>query len=141
MISQGDGLDGMEVCLRLARADQQVRRRLEVQGLSLHDLAVLRHLLAAPERRLRRADLAERLGLTPSGIARLLAPLEKLGYVSREADPRDARLALVTLTGAGADRAREALTVAEERATAVLEHALDDDERATLADLLARLVP
>lgn len=134
-------MSAFELCLRFARVDAAVRRRLEVQGLSLNDLAVLHHLDAAPDRRLRRVELADLLGLTPSGIARLLAPLEKLGYVAREADARDARLALVALTDAGAERTREASDVAEEKAAALFDRALDDDERATLARLLARLAP
>jgi len=134
-------MGSFEICLGLARADARLRRRLEVQGLSLHDLAVLHHLLGAPDRRLRRVELAERLGLTPSGIARLLAPLEKLRYVAREADPGDARLALVTLTDAGAERTREALDVAEEKASAVLDRAFNPEEQAILAELLTRLVP
>ncbi|HSK23213.1 MAG TPA: MarR family transcriptional regulator [Egicoccus sp.] len=134
-------MSAFELCLRFARVDAAVRRRLEVQGLSLNDLAVLHHLDTAPDRRLRRLELADRLGLTPSGIARLLAPLEKLGYVTREADARDARLALVALTGAGAARTHEAVEVAEEKAGALFDRALDDSERATLDRLLGRLAP
>lgn len=134
-------MDRFGLCVRLARADVEVRRRMETQGLSLHDLAVLHHLLEAPDRQLRRIDLADLLGLTPSGIARLLAPLEKLGYVARESDPRDARVALVTLTSAGAARTREALDVAEERAAALFDRVLDEEERTTLSDLLGRLTP
>ena len=37
--------------------------------------------------RLRRLDLAERLGITPSGVARQLAPLERRGLVGRESHP------------------------------------------------------
>lgn len=134
-------MSAFELGLLFARVDAAVRRRLEVQGLSLNDLAVLHHLDTAPGGRLRRADLADLLGLTPSGIARLLAPLEKLGYVAREADARDARLALVVLTVAGAARTREAIEVADEKAAALLDRALDESEQATLAGLLARLVP
>lgn len=134
-------MGAFEICLQLARADVHVRRHMEIQGLSLHDLAALHHLFGAPDRRLRRVELAERLGLTTSGVARLLAPLEKLGYVARESDPRDARLALVTLTDAGAARTQEALADAEERASALLDRSLDADQRATLATLVARLAP
>lgn len=134
-------MSAFEMGLLFARVDAAVRRRLEVQGLSLNDLAVLHHLAAAPGGRLRRAELADLLGLTPSGIARLLAPLEKLGYVTREADARDARLALVVLTDAGAERTREAIEVAEEKAAALLDRSLDPAEQASLAGLLARLVP
>ena len=134
-------MSAFESCLQLARADAAVRRRLEVQGLSLNDLAVLHHLLAAMDQRLQRIELAERLGMTPSGIARLLAPLEKLGYVTREPDPGDARRALVVLTDAGMERTREALDVAEERAAMLLDRVLNEQEQATLAALSARLIP
>lgn len=134
-------MSAFELGMRLARADAAIRRWFEAGGLSLHDLAVLHHLLHTPDRCLRRVDLADRLGMTPSGIARLLAPLEKLGFVAREPDPRDARLALVTLTDAGAARTEEALEIVEERASAMFARALDDEQQRTLTDLLARLAP
>lgn len=134
-------MEPFELCLTLSRVDALVRRRLEVQGLSLNDLAVLRHLLDAPSRQARRVDLAELLGMTPSGVARLLAPLEKLGYVAREADPHDARVALVTLTDAGAERTQEALEVARDKASSLFDRVLDTSERARLGELLVRLVP
>ena len=134
-------MSALETCFLLARAEVEVRRRLEVQGLSLNELAVLSRLAETRDRMRRRQDLADSLGMTPSGIARLLAPLEKLGYVTRVADPRDARLALVVLTDAGAERTRDAVAQAEERATSLLDHAFDADERKTLAALLAALVP
>jgi DNA-binding MarR family transcriptional regulator len=134
-------MTALETCLLLARAEVEVRRRLEVQGLSLNELAVLARLADAPEQTLRRQDLADALGLTPSGITRLLAPLEKLGYVTRVADPRDARLALVVLTNAGGERTRDAVAQAEERATTLLDHALGADDQEALGALLGGLVP
>src|SRR3954464_5399465 len=61
-------------------------------GLGLNDLAVLLELKAAPSQTLRRVELARRLAVTTSGIARQLAPLEKIGLVTRESNPSDARL-------------------------------------------------
>ena len=134
-------MSALDTCLLLARAEVEVRRRLEVQGLSLSELAALSRLADAPDRTRRRQDLADALGLTPSGVTRLLAPLEKLGYVTRQADPRDARLALVVLTDAGAERTRDAVMQAEERATTLLDQAFDATDQRTLGGLLARLVP
>ncbi len=131
----------LDTCLLLSRAESEVRRRLEVQGLSLNDLAALRRLADAPDGTLRRQDLAEVLGMSPSGVTRLLAPLEKLGYVTRTSDPRDARLALVVLTDAGRARTRDAVAQAEERAESLLTRVLDPDGRAALAELLTALVP
>ncbi|MDZ7871614.1 MAG: MarR family transcriptional regulator [Rheinheimera sp.] len=48
----------------------------------------------------RRSDLVELVGLSPSGITRLLLPLEKIGRVEKERNPRDARVSLVILSEA-----------------------------------------
>src|SRR5271154_3731891 len=97
--------------LPLARA--LILRHVDVplghhHGLSLSDLALLLELRAAPDGKLRRVELADRLGVTPSGVARQVAPLERIGVVGRESNPRDARLALVTLTDTGRRIADEA---------------------------------
>ncbi|GHB61823.1 hypothetical protein GCM10010377_61020 [Streptomyces viridiviolaceus] len=132
-------MDDLALALALARAASGMRRRLEVHGLSFREFAVLHHLAEAPGRQLRRIDLVDLLGPTPSGVARLLAPLEKQGYVTRRPDPRDARRALVALTEVGGDRAEEARTVATGKAAALLSQVLGTSDRETLAGLLDRL--
>lgn len=74
---------------------------LSAHGLGLSDYFVLDQLHRAPHQKLRRNELAERVGLTPSGITRLLNPLEKIGLVEKESNPRDARVSLVTLSATG----------------------------------------
>lgn len=96
----------LEFCLRLTRAYATLTRRLDnalsnLHGLSFGDFMVLYYLDRAPGKRLRRIDLAERLGLTASGVTRTLLPLEKLGLVSRQPDPRDARVGYASLSDAG----------------------------------------
>jgi DNA-binding MarR family transcriptional regulator len=96
----------LEFCLRLTRAYSTLTRRLDnslsnLHGLSFSDFMILYYLGRAPESRLRRIDLAERLGVTASGVTRSLMPLEKLGLISREPDPRDARVGYATLTDGG----------------------------------------
>ena len=81
---------------------------------------LLLELNSVPDGRLRRLDLAERLGITPSGVARQLAPLERRGLVGRESHPDDARLAIVVLTEAGARIVGDMVPTAEEAATRVL---------------------
>lgn len=108
----------LEFCLRLARAYAVLTRRLDsalssVHGLSFGDFMVLYHLNRASGTRLRRIDLAERLGLTASGVTRTLLPLEKLGLVAREPDPRDARVGYAILTKAGQKLYADALVSAE----------------------------
>lgn len=106
-------------------------------GISLSDLALLLELRSAPDGKLRRVELANRLGVTPSGIARQVAPLERIGIVGRESNPRDARIALVTLTDAGRRIADEAQRTAQEAADSALRGIWGQDERAQLAGLLS----
>lgn len=47
------------------------------------------------------ADLAAEIGLDRSGVSRRATRLEEAGLLRREADPRDQRATLLTLTGAG----------------------------------------
>jgi DNA-binding MarR family transcriptional regulator len=95
-----------DFCLRMARAHAVLIRRFDsalgsVHGISFGDFQLLDHLSRAAGGRLRRVDLAERLGLTASGVTRTLLPLEKIGLVAREADPRDARVGYAAITPAG----------------------------------------
>jgi DNA-binding MarR family transcriptional regulator len=129
--------------LDLARARTLVLRDIDVplgghHGLGLNDLAVLLELKAAPAWTLRRVELARRLAVTTSGIARQLAPLERIGLVAREPDLMDARLALVVLTPRGAEVAEEARATAEEAAAHALRNVWPEDELEALAPLLRR---
>lgn len=103
-------------CLRLARAQAEVVRRLDgplgAHGIGFGDFQVLYHLSHAPEGRLRRVDLAERLGLTASGVTRTLLPLEKIGLVDRQPDPRDARVGYAVITRTGRALLKDALATA-----------------------------
>jgi len=109
----------LEFTLRLARAQATLVRRLDqvlggYHGISFNDFMLLHYLNRAPGARLRRVDLAERLALTASGVTRSLLPLEKIGLVERQQDPRDARVAYAALTGAGREMVANAVTVAEQ---------------------------
>jgi DNA-binding MarR family transcriptional regulator len=125
--------------LALARTliARDVDHPLSHHGISLADLAILRELRAAPDGKLRRSELAQRLGVTPSGVARQLGPLERIGLVDRESHERDARLALVVLTNAGTRVVDEALQTAEHAAERALAARWSDAERDRLAKLLA----
>ncbi len=107
-------------------------------GLGLNDLAVLLELKSAPSQTLRRVELARRLAVTTSGIARQLATLERIGLVTRESNPTDARLALVVLTARGAEVAAEASVTANEAADLALGRLWSQVEREALAPLLRR---
>jgi DNA-binding MarR family transcriptional regulator len=136
-------MNNLSAVLDLALARTLVVRDVDADlgtfhGLSLSDFAILRELDAAPGQRLRRAELAERLGVTPSGVARQLAPLERMGLVGRESHARDTRLALVVLTDTGSRILREANPTAEESAGRALAR-WSVPERERLAALLERV--
>ena len=105
-----------------------------VHGLSVSDFAVLHHLAEAPGYRLRRVDLAQHLALTPSGITRLLNPLERRGIVSREESGHDARATYAVLTASGRALVKHARTTMGAFAETML-RSLSDRDRASLAKL------
>ena len=74
--------------VRFLRAHAAVTRRLSARleaehGLTLSDFDVLVQLYNAPERSLRRVDIARAVLLTASGITRLLDGLERCGLVAK----------------------------------------------------------
>jgi len=85
----------------IAKTNAMLSRRLSGHGLDFNDFMILFYLNAAPEQKLRRIDLAEKLGLTASGITRMLLPLEKLHIIERDTNDADARARYATLTPAG----------------------------------------
>ncbi|MGW2779153.1 MarR family winged helix-turn-helix transcriptional regulator [Streptomyces olivaceoviridis] len=137
--------EGLDAALRLVRAQSALVRRFDARlgglhGVSLADFTLLLRLEQAPGGRMRRVDLAESLGLTASGVTRGLAPLERIGLVTRETDARDARVAYAALTGTGRRRLAEMRTTAEETAAEVFAGpAWPAADIARLADLLTRL--
>src|SRR6266516_1034871 len=103
----------IEAFVRLVRASAAVTGELSAQlnadhGLTINAYEALLHLAWAPERRMRRVDLADSLLLTASGVTRLLDGLEREGLVGREACETDRRVTYAVLTKAGRDKLREA---------------------------------
>lgn len=128
----------------LIRAHASVTRRLNVQlaadhGLTINDYEVLLHLARAPDRRLRRVDLAERVLLTASGITRLLDGLEAAGLVERAACTADRRVVYAVLTDAGLAKLREASTSHLAQIDALFGERFDDGSLERLTELLGRL--
>jgi DNA-binding MarR family transcriptional regulator len=105
-----------------------------VHGIGLSDFAAMHHLAEAPGTRLRRVDLARRLALTPSGVTRLLGPLERRGLVAREADGTDARATYAVLTRSGKLLERDAAATVTAIAEAIL-GSLGDKDRTAFAKL------
>ena len=123
-----------------ARFEERVAGELgSIHGLALKEVLLLMHLERAPRMRLSRIDLAKRLHVSPSTVTRMASPLEKLGRVGREADPRDARLAYVVLTESGRQLVANARATLERMAADTFRDRWTEQEIASLADLLGRL--
>jgi DNA-binding MarR family transcriptional regulator len=63
-------------------------------------------------------EIAAATFVTPSGLTSRLARLEKMGLITREADPSDGRGALIKITAAGkrlADQGIEIVVAIEDR--------------------------
>ena len=92
--------------VRFLRAHAATTREMDAtlrerHGISLREYEVLLAIADAPERRIRRVDLASKVLLTQSGITRLLEPLEKRGLVEKVPSAEDRRVTFAALTASG----------------------------------------
>ena len=105
----------LKLLMNLAKVNAILSRRfdrLSVHGISFSDFMILYLLYRSKDEKLRRVDLAEKIGLTSSGVTRMLVPLEKIGMVAREMSTRDARVSYVLLTETGKVVFEDALVTA-----------------------------
>lgn len=118
--------EALKFLINMTKVQTVLTRRLDAAlgGLSLNEFIILAELAQA-EGKLRRIDLAERIGLTASGVTRLLLPMEKIGLVKREANKDDARSSLVVLAAGGKRKFEEGL----ERAEVFCEDNLPEDDK------------
>jgi DNA-binding MarR family transcriptional regulator len=102
--------------LKLARVQAIVARSFDRSlgvGIGFTDFVILYYLSQAPDEKMRRIDLADKVALSASGITRLLLPMEKIGLVKREASSSDARVSYVKLAPGGKRLLQESLEKAE----------------------------
>ncbi|MFJ5924765.1 MarR family winged helix-turn-helix transcriptional regulator [Kitasatospora sp. NPDC092948] len=124
----------------LSRVGKDARNRLAellaADGLRLHHHAALAALADLGPHTQR--DLATRLRLDPSDLAKAADHLAAAGWLDRTRDPADRRRLTLSLTPAGATRLAELDTLARGVQDTVLAP-LTAAERATLHRLLLRL--
>jgi DNA-binding MarR family transcriptional regulator len=101
--------------IQLAKIQTIMSRRFDAHlgGLGFSELLIMLNLDQAADGKMRRIDLAEKLGLTASGITRILLPMEKVGYIKREINEHDARSSFVLLAPGGKQKLDEGLERAE----------------------------
>jgi DNA-binding MarR family transcriptional regulator len=136
-------VDGSHMMVALLDAARAVEEKLETAmasvGLSTAKFGVL-DVLAKSNDPLPLSELASRFGCVRSNITQLVDRLEADALVRRVADATDRRSTRAELTELGRERhalgEREAARVQSE-----LSSALTADERAALAELLARVRP
>lgn len=135
----------LEAWIKFLRAHASLTRQLSARleadhGLTLNDYDVLVQLAYAPERSLRRVDLARSVLLSPSGITRLLDGLEREGWVEKRTCDSDARVSYAHLTDVGLAK----FTAARKTHLADIEEAFGcrytPDELAQVSALLGRLL-
>jgi DNA-binding MarR family transcriptional regulator len=124
-----------------ASLTRQLSARLEAaHGLTLNDYDVLVQLAYAPDRQLRRVDLARSVLLSPSGITRLLDGLEREGWVEKGLCPSDARVTYAVLTETGLAKFKAVRITHLADIESVFGSRFNSEELAALSSLLGRLL-
>jgi DNA-binding MarR family transcriptional regulator len=134
----------VQAWVRLRGADAAMARAFNASltashGLTVNDFEVLRRLSLEPEGRMRRVDLAQVVGLTPSGITRLLDGLEASGLVCKDVCAADARVTYARITDDGRDALRSAAASHLTALEAVFGERFTAAELDVLTELLGRL--
>ncbi|QNK64953.1 MarR family transcriptional regulator [Pedobacter sp. PAMC26386] len=133
--------ESLKTLMNIAKVQSIIARRfdrLSVHGLGFNDFMILYLLGQAVGEKMRRIDLAEQIGLTASGITRMLLPMEKIGLIGREANERDARVSYVVLTKTGKKLFEEAKETANALASEITP-AKKVKNTKVLSDLLAEM--
>jgi DNA-binding MarR family transcriptional regulator len=87
-------------------------------------------------------ELARREGLQPQSLSRLLARLDRLGFIERSTDPADGRRHAIAITPAGMDSFMRQIMRRRDWLAGRITERLSEAERATLveaAELMLRL--
>lgn len=129
--------------IKLTNLQSKIQKKLggslSAHGISFTEYLVLRQLEQAPGEKLRRIDLAQEIGLTPSGITRLLNPMEKIGLITKEPAARDARVSFVAITNAGKKILGEATVTFNEVAKILMSPATEKEQQ-FLSDIVTALL-
>jgi DNA-binding MarR family transcriptional regulator len=133
----------MKLVMDLSSLQAKMLKRLEsqlsVHGISFTEFQVMARLNGAPEKTMRRIELAESISLSASGVTRLLAPMEKRKMVQRQVNARDARVSLVQLSDVGEELFKDSLVTYEHAAAAFMQ-ALDSGQLDQMNKLTEKLL-
>jgi DNA-binding MarR family transcriptional regulator len=139
-------MDDRYACARawaaLGAAHARVSERLATElaracGLTVNDFELLLRLDRVPRPGLRLGDLHPAVRLTQPSLSRLVARLERQGWLARSGDPNDGRGVLIALTPAGRGVLRRAIPVHARTIRDALR--LEPSEEDLLTDVLSRI--
>jgi DNA-binding MarR family transcriptional regulator len=125
--------------LLASRLSRKVEGQLSAHGISFTEYLIMYHLDRSPMKTMRRIELAEHVGISASGVTRLIAPMEKIKIVEKEANPRDARQSLVKLSTTGQRLFKEASVSFEHCSNSLMEH-LSENQQEKLIELSTRIM-
>ncbi len=130
----------LKFLLLLSKTQSLLNRRFDsgLGGLGFTEFIILYNLSSAPDKKLKRIDLANKVGLTASGITRLLLPMEKIGLISKEVNPDDARVSYVLLAPGGKRKLEEGLERAEFLANEIIPEK-DNEKIEDSSEILTKL--
>lgn len=125
--------------LLASRLSKKVGGQLSAHGISLTEYLVMHYLYGSPHNAVPRIDLAEHLGMSASGVTRLIAPLDKNNIIEKVTNPRDARQSLVKLSKTGQRIYKEA-SVSFEHITKDLVGHLSQSQQEKLIELFRKVI-
>jgi DNA-binding MarR family transcriptional regulator len=126
-------------------ADTAVQDALDARlaaepGCTLLDHDLLAWLAVAPRHRLRMADLADRLRVSPGGLTRIVDRLVRRGWLERDRPEENRRVVYAVLTADGSAALATAGAVYAEVIEDSFARYLDDDDLRALAAITRKLV-
>ncbi|PIT88009.1 MAG: MarR family transcriptional regulator [Candidatus Magasanikbacteria bacterium CG10_big_fil_rev_8_21_14_0_10_36_32] len=97
--------------INLAKTQTILNSRFDrgLGGLGFNEFLILHSLSQADNQTMRRVDIADKIGMTASGVTRLLLPMEKVHLIKSGPNEQDARVRCVLLASGGKQRLFEAL--------------------------------
>lgn len=100
--------------LQLYKSNSILSRKLS-SYVGFGEFMILYYLNEANEGKLRRIDLADFLGLTASGVTRMLISMEKMGFVKRDTSDMDARARYAIITKDGKELLNNSINIMSEK--------------------------
>lgn len=124
-----------------SRADltAALERDLKPTGLSLGDYQVFVFLTGSEAQSMRMCDLAERLGLSPSGLTRRLDGLVRTGWIERQSAEHDRRVMLAVVTPDGRRAFEQAVPVYVASVRRRITSVLTEDELRSMAAIFGKI--